>query len=55
MSHIGIVTERLGRDEKYSNEYHFRLIKADKLDEAIKVALRFAQPANLRKGGTAKP
>ena len=52
MSHIGIASERLGPGrEVLRNEYHFRLIKADKRRDAIKVTLRFAQPANLRKGG----
>ena len=52
MSHIGLASERLGPGrEALRNEYHFRLIKADKRGEAIKVALRFAQPASLRKGG----
>ncbi|MEC8052241.1 MAG: tetratricopeptide repeat protein [Myxococcota bacterium] len=52
MSHIGLASERLGPGrEALRNEYHFRLIKADKHLDAIKVALRFAQPASLRKGG----
>lgn len=49
MSHIGLASERLGPGRQaLRNEYHARLLEAGKAQEAMAVALRFAQPTNQR-------
>ena len=49
MSHIGLASERLGPGRRtLRNEYHHRLMKAGRAEEALRVALRFAQPRTQR-------
>jgi len=54
MSHIGLASERLGPGRRdLRNEYHYRLMQAGRPEDALRVALRFAQPRSQR--GLTKP